>query len=209
MLFRSRTGALPGGAPWATLPRPNGGDILGGYSSGQRGQTVNLLAYAYGGSNPSPPTALKSAAPCGWRALSFRGRRACRLRRPAARLRRAGILGSRACGPGWRIPRLALGIRGEGTAPAARIRAVANVFPVSLPLLAPREWAVAAGACLGGWDWRSLDRWHGGRAGNALDEGWVPTLRWTPPLGICPGPYRNRSISRRECRSRPSRSRTR
>jgi hypothetical protein len=23
------------------------------YSSGQRGQTVNLLAYAYGGSNPS------------------------------------------------------------------------------------------------------------------------------------------------------------
>ena len=28
----------------------------GGYSSGQRGQTVNLLAYAYGGSNPSPPT---------------------------------------------------------------------------------------------------------------------------------------------------------
>jgi hypothetical protein len=27
----------------------------GGYSSGQRGQTVNLLAYAYGGSNPSPP----------------------------------------------------------------------------------------------------------------------------------------------------------
>ena len=27
----------------------------GGYSSGQRGQTVNLLAYAYGGSSPSPP----------------------------------------------------------------------------------------------------------------------------------------------------------
>ena len=35
---------------------PQRGDILGGYSSGQRGQTVNLLAYAYGGSNPSPPT---------------------------------------------------------------------------------------------------------------------------------------------------------
>ena len=29
---------------------------LVGYSSGQRGQTVNLLAYAYEGSNPSPTT---------------------------------------------------------------------------------------------------------------------------------------------------------
>ena len=28
----------------------------GGYQSGQMGQTVNLLAYAFGGSNPSPPT---------------------------------------------------------------------------------------------------------------------------------------------------------
>ena len=28
----------------------------GGYQSGQMGQTVNLLACAYGGSNPSPPT---------------------------------------------------------------------------------------------------------------------------------------------------------
>jgi hypothetical protein len=26
------------------------------YQSGQMGQTVNLLAYAYGGSNPSAPT---------------------------------------------------------------------------------------------------------------------------------------------------------
>jgi hypothetical protein len=30
-----------------------------GYSSGQRGQTVNLLAYAYEGSNPSPTTTQK------------------------------------------------------------------------------------------------------------------------------------------------------
>ncbi len=30
--------------------------ILGVYQSGQMGQTVNLLAYAYGGSNPSAPT---------------------------------------------------------------------------------------------------------------------------------------------------------
>ncbi len=28
----------------------------GGYQSGQMGQTVNLLALAFGGSNPSPPT---------------------------------------------------------------------------------------------------------------------------------------------------------
>ena len=28
----------------------------GSYQSGQMGQTVNLLAYAFGGSNPSPPT---------------------------------------------------------------------------------------------------------------------------------------------------------
>ncbi len=28
----------------------------GGYPSGQRGQTVNLLAFAFAGSNPAPPT---------------------------------------------------------------------------------------------------------------------------------------------------------
>ena len=31
--------------------------MLGKYQSGQMGQTVNLLAYAFGGSNPSLPTA--------------------------------------------------------------------------------------------------------------------------------------------------------
>ena len=30
--------------------------MLGKYQSGQMGQTVNLLAYAFGGSNPSLPT---------------------------------------------------------------------------------------------------------------------------------------------------------
>ena len=30
----------------------------GKYQSGQMGQTVNLLAYAFGGSNPSLPTTL-------------------------------------------------------------------------------------------------------------------------------------------------------
>ena len=29
---------------------------MGRYQSGQMGQTVNLLAYAFGGSNPSLPT---------------------------------------------------------------------------------------------------------------------------------------------------------
>ena len=31
-------------------------EISGRYQSGQMGQTVNLLAYAFGGSNPSLPT---------------------------------------------------------------------------------------------------------------------------------------------------------
>ena len=30
--------------------------ILGGFQSGQMGQTVNLLSFDFGGSNPSPPT---------------------------------------------------------------------------------------------------------------------------------------------------------
>ena len=29
---------------------------LGGFQSGQMGQTVNLLSFDFGGSNPSPPT---------------------------------------------------------------------------------------------------------------------------------------------------------
>jgi hypothetical protein len=33
-----------------------GGSLLEGYPSGQRGQTVNLLAHAFGGSNPPPST---------------------------------------------------------------------------------------------------------------------------------------------------------
>ena len=31
----------------------------GSYQSGQMGQTVNLLAYAFGGSNPSLPTSFR------------------------------------------------------------------------------------------------------------------------------------------------------
>ena len=38
-----------------------GSNILGRYQSGQMGQTVNLLAHAYGGSNPSLPTYINQA----------------------------------------------------------------------------------------------------------------------------------------------------
>ena len=31
-------------------------NIKGGFQSGQMGQTVNLLSFDFGGSNPSPPT---------------------------------------------------------------------------------------------------------------------------------------------------------
>ena len=34
-------------------------ETLGGYQSGQMGQTVNLLVVTFGGSNPSPPTAAR------------------------------------------------------------------------------------------------------------------------------------------------------
>ena len=36
--------------------------IMGKYQSGQMGQTVNLLAYAFGGSNPSLPTTFAEVA---------------------------------------------------------------------------------------------------------------------------------------------------
>ena len=35
---------------------------MGKYQSGQMGQTVNLLAYAFGGSNPSLPTKIAEVA---------------------------------------------------------------------------------------------------------------------------------------------------
>ena len=45
----------------------------GGYQSGQMGQTVNLLAYAFGGSNPSPPTEKCGSSSVG-RALAFQAK---------------------------------------------------------------------------------------------------------------------------------------
>ena len=32
---------------------------MGKYQSGQMGQTVNLLSFDFGGSNPSPPTSVE------------------------------------------------------------------------------------------------------------------------------------------------------
>ena len=32
---------------------------MGGFQSGQMGQTVNLLSFDFGGSNPSPPTSVE------------------------------------------------------------------------------------------------------------------------------------------------------
>ena len=42
--------------------RDNTRSLLEGYPSGQRGQTVNLLAYAFGGSNPPPSTSFNRAS---------------------------------------------------------------------------------------------------------------------------------------------------
>jgi hypothetical protein len=38
-----------------------------GYPSGQRGQTVNLLAYAFSGSNPEPTTIFPRRSATSWR----------------------------------------------------------------------------------------------------------------------------------------------
>ena len=52
----------------------------GRYQSGQMGQTVNLLAYAFGGSNPSLPTkpcgnsSVGRARPCQGRGREFESR---------------------------------------------------------------------------------------------------------------------------------------
>lgn len=40
-------------------PTQNPGLLSGAYRSGQTGQTVNLLAYAFVGSNPTAPTSMK------------------------------------------------------------------------------------------------------------------------------------------------------
>ena len=54
--LRKRARVDKAGAVWLNL-RP----FVVGYPSGQRGQTVNLLAYAFSGSNPEPTTTLTSS----------------------------------------------------------------------------------------------------------------------------------------------------
>ena len=56
-LARARDGSLVRIRQEARLRRKDSlKNNKGGYQSGQMGQTVNLLAFAFGGSNPSPPT---------------------------------------------------------------------------------------------------------------------------------------------------------
>ena len=94
----------------------------GGYSSGQRGQTVNLLAYAYGGSSPSPPITLQSTVAFGERALSLHRRRASRLRRSARGCAAPSLYGARAASvesfwvarAAWRTARRGRASRGRG-----------------------------------------------------------------------------------------------
>ena len=52
--LQGRRGSLPRHPLLGTLHRSG---IPGVYPSGQRGQAVNLLAYAFGGSNPPAPIA--------------------------------------------------------------------------------------------------------------------------------------------------------
>ena len=44
---------------------------MGGYQSGQMGQTVTLLSQDFEGSNPSPPTLKKSESSSVGRAIAF------------------------------------------------------------------------------------------------------------------------------------------
>ena len=55
--------AVPLHRNWETnLIREVNQERMGKYQSGQMGQTVNLLAYAFGGSNPSLPTKIAEVA---------------------------------------------------------------------------------------------------------------------------------------------------
>ena len=48
--------------PAQSMKRRVNQERMGKYQSGQMGQTVNLLAYAFGGSNPSLPTKIAEVA---------------------------------------------------------------------------------------------------------------------------------------------------
>src|SRR3546814_15798607 len=58
--FNSLDGAQVGDENTRPFPDPKSGEAVAeGYSSGQRGQTVNLLTNVYGGSNPPPSTSIR------------------------------------------------------------------------------------------------------------------------------------------------------
>src|SRR3972149_5948827 len=65
-----------GGRAARTIGSGGGSPTPGGYPSGQRGLTVNQLADAFGGSNPSPPTGKKRSAVSGQQRSRVRRRRA-------------------------------------------------------------------------------------------------------------------------------------
>ena len=46
----------------STQKSPKRNEKTGEYQSGQMGQTVNLLVYTFGGSNPSSPTRIAEVA---------------------------------------------------------------------------------------------------------------------------------------------------
>src|SRR5206468_6861796 len=57
LAFEEQNFALEGGdGVWLKSPSLQRRRRVVGYPSGQRGQTVNLLAYAFAGSNPAPTT---------------------------------------------------------------------------------------------------------------------------------------------------------
>src|SRR5437667_12577123 len=59
LAFEEQNFALEGGdGVWLKSPSLQRRRRVVGYPSGQRGQTVNLLAYAFAGSNPAPTTTL-------------------------------------------------------------------------------------------------------------------------------------------------------
>jgi hypothetical protein len=84
----------------------------GRYPSGQRGQTVNLLAYAFGGSNPPLPTTFDIAAARGARRRGTSGNSSAVERQPS----KLGVAGSNP------VSRSMLGelLDGAGLGPAVR-----------------------------------------------------------------------------------------
>ena len=84
----------------STIKRLRSGVHAGRYPSGQRGQTVNLLANAFGGSNPPLPTTCRVAA---GRAESAGGNSSAVERQPS----KLGVAGSNPVSLSTRVPGIA------------------------------------------------------------------------------------------------------